>query len=243
MNSDIDNVPQHLAIIMDGNGRWAQKQGKLRTAGHKAAVETTRKVVENAARSGVKFLTLFAFSTENWQRPEEEVGVLMELFLVVLGREVAKLHDNDIRVCFVGNLDDFTPRLQKAMRDAEAKTLNNKTMLLNIAVSYGGRDDITQVVKTLAADVKAGTLEPQDIDESAIAKRLYTAHCPDVDLFVRTGGERRLSNFLMWNLAYSELYFCDVLWPDFDRQELQNALDWYATRQRRFGKTGEQLQN
>lgn len=243
MTSETKIPPQHLAIIMDGNGRWAQKQGKRRTAGHKAAVETTRQVVENAARSGVKFLTLFAFSTENWQRPEEEVGVLMELFLVVLGREVAKLHENDIRVCFVGKLSDFSPRLQQAMRDAEAKTLNNKTMLLNIAVSYGGRDDIAQAVRSLAADVKAGTLDPQDIDQAAIAKRLYTGNCPDVDLFIRTGGESRISNFVMWNLAYSELYFSDVLWPDFDMAALQESLDWYTTRQRRFGKTGEQLQN
>lgn len=241
MNSDLSLAPQHLAVIMDGNGRWAQKQGKLRTAGHKAAVETTRKVVENAARSGVKFLTLFAFSTENWQRPKEEVGVLMELFLVVLGREVARLHDNDIQVCFVGNLSDFTPRLQQAMRDAEQKTQHNKSMLLNIAVSYGGRADITQAVQKLASQVEAGTLSAASISEELIGSQLYTANCPDVDLFIRTGGESRISNFLMWNLAYSEMYFSDVLWPDFDQQALSDALNWYSTRQRRFGKTGEQL--
>lgn len=235
------SAPQHLAIIMDGNGRWAQQQGKKRTAGHKAAVETTRKVVENAARAGVKYLTLFAFSTENWQRPKEEVGVLMELFLLVLGREVAKLHDNDIRVCFVGNLDDFSKPLQQAMRDAEEKTAANGTMLLNIAVSYGGRADIIQSVQRLAASVKAGELEPSEINEEQISQHLYTANCPDVDLFIRTGGERRISNFLMWNLAYSELYFSDVLWPDFDRAELDRALGWYSSRQRRFGKTGDQL--
>lgn len=236
-------APQHLAVIMDGNGRWAQKQGKPRTAGHKAAVETTRKVVENAARSGVKFLTLFAFSTENWQRPAEEVGVLMELFLLVLGREVAKLHNNDIRVCFVGNLKDFSPRLQRAMRDAETKTANNRTMLLNIAVSYGGRADIVQAVQMLAVDVKSGKMQPEEISEAAISKKLYTANCPDVDLFIRTGGESRISNFLMWNLAYSELFFSDVLWPDFNKQALDDALKWYATRQRRFGKTGEQVKS
>lgn len=234
-------APRHLAVIMDGNGRWAQMRGKKRTAGHKAGVEATRAVVENSARAGVEYLTLFAFSTENWSRPESEVSVLMELFLISLDKEVKKLHENGIRVRFVGDLSRFDAKLRQAMAAAAELTAGNQQMNLQIAVNYGGRDDIVVAARRLAEQVAAGELTPNEITADTLAAQLTAPFMPDVDLLIRTGGEQRISNFLLWNAAYAELYFSQMLWPDFNQNSLTAALDWFSSRQRRFGKTGEQL--
>lgn len=226
---------------MDGNGRWAKARGKKRTAGHKAGVESTRAIVENAAKAGIKYLTLYAFSTENWSRPESEVSVLMELFLISLDKEVKKLHKNNIRVRFVGDLSRFETKLQQAMSAAEALTQANTQLNLQIAVNYGGRADIVNAVQRIATRTAEHSLSVADIDEALIADNLYAPFLPDVDLMIRTGGESRISNFLLWNAAYAELYFSDTLWPDYDESALNKALKWYAGRERRFGQTGEQV--
>ncbi|MBR9813627.1 di-trans,poly-cis-decaprenylcistransferase [bacterium] len=229
-------IPRHVAVIMDGNGRWAQQRGQPRGAGHRAGVKATREIVENCARAGVGYLTLFAFSSENWQRPASEVGLLMDLFMRALGKEVADLDKNKVRVRFVGDHTAFSDALQREMRKAEVTTASNDGLQLYIAVGYGGHADITQAVRALAEQVEAGALKASHIDEAAIAGRLLMAGVPPPDLFIRTGGEQRISNFLLWDLAYSELYFCDTLWPDFDKVGLDAALRWYAGRQRRFGR-------
>ncbi|HEY1991877.1 MAG TPA: polyprenyl diphosphate synthase [Gammaproteobacteria bacterium] len=229
--------PAHIAIIMDGNGRWAKSRSMLRHAGHKAGLDTAREIIEHCAERKVGVLTLFTFSSENWQRPETEVGLLMELFLVALGKDVRDLHKNGIRVRFIGERAAFSTRLQAGMAEAEALTATNSRMLLNIAVGYGGRWDILDAARRLAA---AGQL--QDIDEGGFAAALSLDGSPDPDLFIRTGGERRISNFLLWNLAYTELYFTDALWPDFGKPQLDEAIAWFQARQRRFGRTGDQLE-
>ena len=229
--------PAHIAIIMDGNGRWAKSRGKPRHAGHKAGLDTARQIIEHCAERKVGVLTLFTFSSENWQRPETEVGLLMELFLVALGKDVRDLHKNGIRVRFIGDRSAFSTKLQAGMAEAEALTASNPRMLLNIAVGYGGRWDILDAARRLAA---AGQL--QDTDESGFSGALSLGGWPDPDLFIRTGGERRISNFLLWNLAYTELYFTDELWPDFGKPQLDEAIGWFQARERRFGKTGEQLE-
>ncbi|HSN19012.1 MAG TPA: polyprenyl diphosphate synthase [Gammaproteobacteria bacterium] len=228
--------PAHIAIIMDGNGRWAKSRGLMRHAGHKAGLDTARTIIEHCAERKVGVLTLFTFSSENWQRPETEVGLLMELFLMALGKDVRDLHKNGIRVRFIGDRAAFSTKLQAGMAEAEALTAANPRMLLNIAVGYGGRWDILDAARRLAA---AGRL--QDIDEAGFAAAMSLGGVPDPDLFIRTGGERRISNFLLWNLAYTELYFTDLLWPDFGKPQLDEAIAWFQARQRRFGKTGEQV--
>ena len=228
--------PAHIAIIMDGNGRWAKSRGLMRHAGHKAGLDTARQIIEHCASRRVGVLTLFTFSSENWQRPETEVGLLMELFLVALGKDVRDLHKNGIRVRFIGDRAAFSPKLQAGMAEAEALTDGNPRMLLNIAVGYGGRLDILDAARRLAA---AGKL--QTADEAALGKAMALGDGPDPDLFIRTGGEKRISNFLLWNLAYTELYFTDILWPDFGKPQLDEAISWFQSRQRRFGKTGEQV--
>jgi undecaprenyl diphosphate synthase len=229
--------PAHIAIIMDGNGRWAKSRGLMRHAGHKAGLDTAREIIEHCAERKVGVLTLFTFSSENWQRPESEVGLLMELFLLALGKDVRDLHKNGIRVRFIGDRAAFSPKLQAGMAEAEALTAANPRMLLNIAVGYGGRWDILDAARRLAA---AGEL--QGADEQALGSAMALGGGPDPDLFIRTGGEKRISNFLLWNLAYTELYFSDALWPDFGKPALDEALAWFQARQRRFGKTGEQLE-
>ena len=228
--------PAHIAIIMDGNGRWAKSRGLMRHAGHKAGLGTARTIIEHCAERKVGALTLFTFSSENWQRPETEVGLLMELFLAALGKDVRDLHKNGIRVRFIGDRAAFSSKLQAGMAEAETLTATNPRMLLNIAVGYGGRWDILDAARRLAA---AGRL--LDADETAFSAALSLAGCPDPELFIRTGGEKRISNFLLWNLAYTELYFTDTLWPDFDKAALDEAIAWFHARQRRFGKTGEQV--
>ncbi|MBT8438809.1 MAG: di-trans,poly-cis-decaprenylcistransferase [Gammaproteobacteria bacterium] len=234
-------TPRHVAIIMDGNGRWAKRQGKPRHAGHRAGVKSVRSSVEYSVKQGVEVLTLFAFSSENWQRPEKEVSMLMELFMTALKSEVKKLHKNNVRLKIIGDRTAFSDKLQKQIQQAEDKTAENTGLILQIAANYGGRWDITQSVRKLAEDVNKGQLDPGDINEETIRKSLSFADLPEVDLFIRTGGDLRISNFILWQAAYAELYFTPVLWPDFNEAAYQQALNDFAGRQRRFGKTGEQL--
>jgi undecaprenyl diphosphate synthase len=233
--------PQHVAIIMDGNGRWARARGLPRPAGHRASVKVVRRVVEECASHGVRYLTLFAFSSENWHRPPDEVGMLMNLFLDAIVREIGDLHRNQVRMNFIGDRLLLGPELAERMRAAEALTQGNKGLTLSVAVAYGGRWDIAQACRALATEVAAGRLQPAAIDEAAVAGKLALAGMPDPDLLIRTGGERRISNFLLWNFAYTELYFCDTLWPEFAPRDLVAAFEYYAQRERRFGKTSAQL--
>lgn len=235
-------VPRHVAIIMDGNNRWAKKRLLPGVAGHKAGVSAVRAVVKTCAEAGVEVLTLFAFSSENWQRPVDEVGALMELFLMALRREVRKLDENGIRLRIIGDRSRFHAELQAAMREAENLTAGNKGLLLQVAANYGGQWDITQAAQRLAREVQAGHLVPDDITPELIQGCLTTGDQPLPDLCIRTGGEHRISNFLLWQLAYAELYFSDLYWPDFKSAAMREALADYATRQRRFGKTSEQVQ-
>jgi len=234
-------LPRHIAIIMDGNGRWAQARGLPRSAGHRAGVKAVRATIEYCARSGIEALTLFAFSSENWQRPKEEVGLLMSLFLEALDREVDELDKNDIRLRFIGDLAQLAPELQARMRAAELRTANNKRLIVNIAVAYGGRWDIAQAARSLAADCVAGKLEPAAITEASLAQRIALCDLPEPDLFIRTGGEQRISNFLLWNLAYTELCFLPQLWPEFGAAQLDAALAQFAQRERRYGLTSAQV--
>ena len=234
-------VPSHVAIIMDGNGRWAQEQGLPRFSGHRAGVETVRSVVEQCVKLEIEVLTLFAFSSENWRRPRTEINLLMELFITALQREVRRLHANNIRLRVIGDISPFPAKLRDRIEKAEQLTADNQTLMLQIAANYGGRWDIVQAAKHAAQQVAQGQLNPEDIDEERLAGGLAMAGLPDPDLFIRTGGEQRISNFLLWQSAYTELYFTDVLWPDFDAPTFQLALQDFARRQRRFGRTSDQL--
>lgn len=225
----------HLAVVMDGNGRWAQQQGLPRAAGHRAGVKTARRLTDLCGRRGIRNLTLFAFSSENWRRPRAEVGVLMQLFVEALEQQVAELSAQGVRLRFIGDLDQLDPRIASMARAAEARTAGNRDLNLNVALAYGGRWDLVQAARELASAARDGELDPADIDEAAFAAHLSLAGLPAPDLLLRTGGERRISNFLLWDLAYTELYFSDALWPDFDEVLLDEALAWYAGRQRRFG--------
>ena len=233
-------LPRHVAVIMDGNGRWAQRRALPRHLGHRAGAKAVRATVEGCARRGVEALTIFAFSSENWQRPQDEVTRLMELFVESIDKEVDELHRNGIRIRFIGELTRLRAGLAAKMAVAEARTAANRRMTLFIAVSYGGRWDIVEAARRLAARAVTGEIAPAAIDEALFADQLQLAGAPEPDLFIRTGGEQRISNFLLWNLAYSELYFCDTLWPDFDDAALEAALRFYASRQRRFGLTDAQ---
>ena len=233
--------PQHVAIIMDGNGRWARSKGLPRPAGHRASIKVVRRVVEECAQRKIRYLTLFAFSSENWRRPPDEVGMLMKLFLDSLVREIANLHANGVRMRFIGDRDALGADLLQSMADAESLTAANSGLGLQVAVAYGGRWDIAQACRSLAAEVAAGTLAPSEITEAHVAARLALGGLPDPDLLIRTGGELRVSNFLLWNLAYAELYFTDVLWPEFSPADLDAALEFFAQRERRFGKTSAQI--
>ena len=235
-------LPRHVAVIMDGNGRWARRRALPRQAGHKAGIKPVRMTVEQCAQRGVETLTLFAFSSENWRRPRDEVSGLMSLFLDALEREVAELDRNGIRLRFIGDLDALSAPLRRAVRAAELRTSTNGRMTLVVAVAYGGRWDIARAARRLATEAAAGRLDPADIDENALRNALDTAGLPNVDLLIRTGGEKRISNFLLWDIAYSEVCFSDVLWPDYDEAELALAFDVAARRQRRFGRTGEQVE-
>ena len=234
-------VPRHIAIIMDGNGRWAQQRHRPRLIGHRAGARAVKRCVEFCLDHGVGALTLFAFSSENWNRPAEEVGGLMKLFLGALEREVDELHRLGARLRFIGDRTRFEPAILARMQAAESLTAANTRLQLNIAASYGGRQDIAHAARALAEDVAAGRLRPEQIDEDAISARVALADLPAPDLFIRTGGELRISNFLLWQLAYTELWFTDTLWPDVDAATLQRALDHYAGRERRFGLTSAQV--
>lgn len=239
--TEIASLPRHIAIIMDGNGRWAKHRFLPRQAGHRAGLNAARRIIETCVQQGIGALSLFAFSSENWQRPKTEVGNLIELFVGALESEVVELHKNNIRIRFIGARATFSQALREGMRQAEKLTQSNMGLVLNIAISYGGRWDVVQAVRRLTLEAVAGHIQPEEIDETRLSHALALSGSPDPDLFIRTGGEQRISNFLLWNLAYTELYFTDSLWPDFDAAALQTALDWYAARQRRFGRTSEQV--
>jgi undecaprenyl diphosphate synthase len=241
--SPTTDVPRHVAVIMDGNGRWAERRGLPRTAGHRAGTKAARAIVEHSVRQGVRALTLFAFSSENWSRPAEEVGVLMQIFVEGLQREAAELIQNGVRLHFIGDRATLAARLQESVRQVEERSAANARLELFIAVSYGGRWDLVQAARRLAQDARDGRLDPATIGEDDISSRLALAGVPDPDLFIRTGGERRISNFLLWNLAYTELYFCDTLWPDFGAAEYDAAMAHFAARERRFGRTSQQLRS
>ncbi|WP_456415334.1 isoprenyl transferase [Thiolapillus sp.] len=238
----VDKIPKHLAIIMDGNGRWAEQQGKARHVGHRAGVETVRRVIEACGQQGVKVLTLFAFSSENWQRPKTEVKMLMELFFTALNREIRRMHKRNVRLRIIGDISAFSDKLQQLIRESERITADNDGLLLQVAANYGGRWDITQAARKLAVRVENKELKPDQITETELAQCLSCADVPDPDLFIRTGGEKRISNFLLWQCAYTELYFCETLWPDFRKEDLLAAFRDYAGRQRRFGRISAQMQ-
>jgi undecaprenyl diphosphate synthase len=236
------DVPEHVAIIMDGNGRWAKSRSQPRHAGHRAGVKSVRETVEVAARRGVGYLTLFAFSSENWRRPREEVSRLMSLFLEALQREMDDLHRNNVRVRFVGERRKLRPKLVQKINAAEEQTRENSGLNLIVAVAYGGRWDIVNAARQMARKVADGQMSVEEIDDAGFAKELALAGIPDPDLLIRTGGEQRISNFLLWNLAYAELYFCDCLWPDFRERQFDEAMFFYGMRQRRYGHTSEQVE-
>ena len=238
---DQERLPKHVAIIMDGNGRWAKQRGKLRVFGHEVGVEAVRRTVENCAKLNIDYLTLYTFSTENWNRPKIEVQTLMRLLVSSLRKELDTLHKNNIRLNAVGNLTSLPKRAIKELSEVIAKTAENTGLTLTLALSYGAREELTSAIKTISSKVKNNIISEQDIDEHLINSHLYTHDLPDVDLLIRTSGEHRISNFLLWQIAYAELYFIDVFWPDFSEQHLVDAIINYQNRERRFGKTSEQL--
>ncbi len=243
LRSNRGGSPKHIAIIMDGNGRWAKQKDLPRIAGHKAGVATLQKIVNFSVKEGIEILTVYAFSSENWKRPSGEISVLMELFNTSLQKHLQELHDNNVRLRFIGNLSVFSEKLRQLMTDTKNMTTNNAGLELVIAVNYGGRWDITNAFKTLNQKISNKELKPEDICEDLIGKFMCLSDLADPDLFIRTGGEMRISNYLLWQLAYTEFYFDDCLWPDFDTINLEKALEWYAGRERRFGRTSKQIEH
>lgn len=238
---DISKLPNHVAIIMDGNGRWAKKKGLMRVLGHESGTKAVRETVEACAEIGIKHLTLYAFSTENWNRPKLEVQTLMKLLVKSLKKEIKTLQDHKIKLTAIGCLKDLPKKAYEELEFVKEKTKNNTHMTLNLALSYGSREELVNVVKELSVKVKNNIISAESIDESIINKHLYTQNLPDVDLLIRTSGEQRISNFLLWQIAYAELYFTDIFWPDFKKENLIEAIKDYQNRERRFGKTSEQL--
>jgi len=238
---DLTHLPSHVAIIMDGNGRWAKQKGMLRIFGHENGTKSVREVVEASAEIGIKFLTLYAFSTENWKRPKKEVDTLMNLLVTSLKKEINTLQDNKIKLSAIGCLKDLPKKAHDELLEVIEKTKSNSRMTLTLALSYGSREELVSVMKELAFKVKNNIISIETIDESNINRHLYTRNLPDVDLLIRTSGEQRISNFLLWQIAYAELYFTEILWPDFKKHDLYEALINYQHRERRFGKTSEQL--
>ena len=243
LSSNKGNLPKHLAIIMDGNGRWAKRKGLPKIAGHRAGVKALQKIVNFSATKGIEVLTVYAFSSENWRRPRKEVTMLMELFNTSLKQRFKELHDNNVKLHFVGDLSSFPEKLRQLMTDTENLTTNNTGLELVVAVNYGGRWDITNAFKAINKKISNEELKLEDICEDLIGEFMCLADLPEPELFIRTGGEMRISNFLLWQLAYTELYFDDCLWPDFDTVSLEKALQWYAGRERRFGRTSEQIEH
>lgn len=238
---DLNRLPEHVAIIMDGNGRWAQQHGRKRVFGHQNGVKSVREVTEASAELGISFLTLYAFSTENWKRPKWEVSALMRLLVETLGKEMKTLNDNDIRLQAIGDISKLPKSTWVALEKSIENTRNNKRMTLILALNYSGRWELVESVKELAAEVQKGELDASDIDDELFASKLETAAFPDPELLIRTSGEQRLSNFLLWQLAYAELYFTPVMWPEFRKNDLYRAIYSYQNRERRFGLTGEQI--
>jgi len=236
-----DRLPKHIAIIMDGNGRWAKQKGMLRAFGHENGTKAVRDVVEGAAEIGIEFLTLYAFSTENWNRPKIEVQTLMKLLVSSLKKEISTLQDNNIKLSTIGNIEALPSKAKRELLEVIDKTKNNDRMTLTLALSYGSREEITNAIKEISIKVKNNIISPENIDDSVIIEHLYTQNLPEVDLLVRTSGEQRISNFLLWQIAYAELYFTEVLWPDFTKDHLYEAILNYQQRERRFGKTSEQI--
>lgn len=236
-----ENLPQHIGVIMDGNGRWAKKLGFLRNIGHETGVKTVRRVVKYCAELGVPYLTLYAFSTENWNRPEAEVSALMQLMMLSLKKEIKSFQENNIRLNAIGNLEDLPSNIRKELTKAMEATKDNTRLTVTVALSYGARSEMIHAVKSISDKVKNNIISLEDIDEKTINNHLYTHNLPDVDLLIRTSGEQRISNFLLWQIAYAELYFTEVLWPEFKDEDLAKAIYSYQNRERRFGKTSEQL--
>jgi len=240
-NIQKDKLPKHIAVIMDGNGRWAKKQGAMRVFGHRSAVKAVRETTEACAELGVKYLTLYAFSTENWNRPKLEVNALMELLVNTLAKELPTLQKNNIRLQAIGNLHNLPSRCERQLQDVIAKTSENRHMTLTLALSYGSRDDMRQALQRIAEDVRQGNIAPEAITDSTLGEYLSTSDMPEPELLIRTSGEHRISNFLLWEIAYSEIYFTPVLWPDFRKEHLHEAIVDFQRRERRFGKISEQL--
>ena len=236
-----NDMPKHLAIIMDGNGRWAERKGKNRIHGHSYGVKAVKETVEEVAQLNIKYLTLYAFSTENWNRPQEEIGVLMKLLVNTLRTELEKLLENRIKLNVIGSIQELPDIVQNELEHVVEQTKNNSEMTLTLALSYGGREELANALKQLAYKVKDDLISPENIDQSIINEHLYTQNLPDVDLLIRTSGEKRISNFLLWQIAYAELYFSKALWPDFTKKHLHKALISYQKRERRFGKTSKQV--
>ncbi|WED21180.1 isoprenyl transferase [Vibrio sp. JC009] len=236
-----EDLPKHIAVIMDGNGRWAKSKGKPRVFGHRAGAKAVRKTISGAAKLGVKAITLFAFSSENWKRPAEEVNLLMDLFITALSKEVGTLHKNNLQLRVIGDKSRFSERLQKKIQEAEQLTASNTGMVVNVAANYGGKWDITEATRSIARKVKQNEIDLDDISEGLIGDYLTMSDLPEVDLLIRTSGECRISNFMLWQLAYAEMYFTQEFWPDFDEQSLSEAVSWFVNRERRFGCTGEQV--
>ena len=232
---DMEKIPEHIGIIMDGNGRWAKAKGSPRTVGHKAGVETIRRILKEAQRLGVKYITLYAFSTENWKRPKEEVGALMKLLVQYFRLELNELHENGVVVNTIGDISKLPKECIEEIKKAKEKTKNNTGIVMNLALNYGGRDEIVRAVKLLTKDVAEGKISPEEIDEKSIENYLYTAGMPDPDMIIRPSGEQRLSNFLLWQCAYSEFWYSDINWPDFTEQDLRRAIFDFQNRDRRFG--------
>lgn len=235
------NIPRHLAVIMDGNGRWAERRKRPRIIGHRAGARAVNICIDFCLEHGIEALTLFAFSSENWGRPEDEIGALMKLFMNALDREVDELHRRQVRIRFIGDRERFSDKIRARMTSAETQTRDNSRLTLTIAASYGGRQDIVLATRALAEEVAAGRLQPDQIDEAAVHARMALSDLPTPDLFIRTGGDHRISNFLLWQMAYTELWFTETLWPELDAATLRRALDDYAGRERRFGLTGAQI--
>ena len=238
----VQQLPRHIAIIMDGNGRWARRRNLPRPMGHREGVKAVQRVVSTCCERNIEALTLFAFSSENWSRPKTEVSLLMDLFVRTIRSQIDELDRSGVRMRFIGERSVFEPKMQALMADAETQTADNRQMELVIAVNYGGRWDITEAARRLATRVEAGEMRAEDIDSESLGRELCLADLPEPDLFIRTGGEQRISNYLLWQLAYTELYFTDLLWPEFDEHALDKALQSFAGRQRRFGRTGEQIE-
>ena len=235
--------PKHIVIIMDGNGRWAVENGLTRSKGHKAGVKTLKNIIEYAVRTELNMITAYAFSQENWQRPRKEVDLLLDLFITSLQSEVDDLHKNNIKLNFIGEITKFSDKLRKTMKKSELLTCDNSGLILNVALSYSGRWDIQQALLSIINEIQSKKITIDEVNEELINSKLSLAENNDPDLFIRTGGEKRISNYLLWQLAYTEMYFTDILWPDFDSKQFSLALDWFSKRQRRFGKTSAQIEN